>query len=164
MEVGWAALHSIGCGRHPRLPRRTFCSERRAAGVGGGGGGGWCLTLEKRVIGRSKHEYAASVYSPYCLEERRSRKLHCSEFSEVRPIGGPKTGLGLSRQLVAAPSSRSCCLHSRPCQQRRHPCLYRNRACPAAARRRTRKVDRHPCRHRGHPCPCPLKGRSSCAR
>ena len=61
----WAALHSIGCGRHPRLPWRTFCSEGRAAGVGGGG---WCLTLEKRVIGRSKDEYAASVYSPYCLE------------------------------------------------------------------------------------------------
>jgi hypothetical protein len=39
-----------------------------------GGGGGWGLTLEKRVIGRSKHEYAASVYSPDCLEE---------EFPEV---------------------------------------------------------------------------------
>jgi hypothetical protein len=31
---------------------------------GGGGGGGWCLTPEKRVIGRSKHEYAASVIHP----------------------------------------------------------------------------------------------------
>ncbi len=71
-----AALHSIGCGRHPRLPRRTFCSQRRAAGVGGGGGG-WCLTLEKRVIGRSKHEYAASVYSPVA-DKACSRKLICS--------------------------------------------------------------------------------------
>jgi hypothetical protein len=42
--------------------------------VGGRGAGGRCLTLEKRGIGRSKDEYAESVYSPKCVEE---------EFSEV---------------------------------------------------------------------------------
>jgi hypothetical protein len=61
------------------------------------------------VIGRSKHEYAASVYSPDCLEGRPSRKL------QRREAGLPRR-LRIYLREIERHSPRGEVLHIRDCR------------------------------------------------